>query len=95
MISTPLPSVTMEVAPVVKNFHVVAGAFRDPANADKKVAQLIEQGYKAERIGVNKYGLHNVAFGSFVERNDAINELYRLRKLGNEGAWLLSGSLEK
>ena len=95
LISTPLPSVTMEVAPIVKNFHVVAGAFRDPENADKKVAQLIQQGFEAERIGVNKYGLHNVAFGSFVERDDAINELYRLRKLGHEGAWLLSGNLNK
>lgn len=94
-IPTPLPSVTMEVAPITKNFHVVAGAFRDPANADKKVTQLKDAGFKAERIGVNRYGLHNVAFGSFVERNDAINELYRLRKLGYDGAWLLSGSLEK
>lgn len=95
LISTPLPSVTMEVAPIVKNFHLVAGAFRDPANADKKVAQLREQGFEAERIGVNKYGLHNVAFGSYVERNDAINELYRIRKQGFEGAWLLSGSLNQ
>jgi len=78
----------------VKNFHVVAGAFRDPANADKKVAQLKEQGFAAERIGENRYGLHNVAFGSFVDRDDAINELYRLRKLGFEGSWLLSGNLK-
>ncbi|SCY35212.1 Sporulation related domain-containing protein [Nonlabens sp. Hel1_33_55] len=94
-ISTPLPSVTMEVAPIVKNYHVVAGAFRDPANADKKVTQLKALGYDAERIGVNKYGLHNVAYASFAERNDAINELYRIRKQGNDGAWLLSGSLKK
>ncbi len=95
IIATPLPSVTMEVAPVVKNYHVVAGAFRDPSNADKKVEQLKAQGYDARRIGVNKYGLHNVAFSSFVERNDAINELYRIRKQGNEGAWLLNGNLSK
>jgi hypothetical protein len=94
MINTPLPSVTMEVAPVVKNYHVIAGAFRSPANADKKVAQLQKVGFDADRIGVNKYGLHNVAFGSFVDRNDAINELYRIRKLGYDGAWLLSGSLK-
>jgi nucleoid DNA-binding protein/cell division septation protein DedD len=94
LISTPLPSVTMQVEPIVKNFHVVAGAFRDPANADKKVSQLIESGFEAERIGVNRYGLHNVAFGSFVERDDAINELYRIRKQGFEGAWLLSGNLK-
>ncbi|KQC32279.1 sporulation protein [Nonlabens sp. YIK11] len=93
-IPTPLPSVTMEVAPVVKNHHVVAGAFRDPANADKKVAQLKAQGFDAQRIGVNKYGLHNVAYASFADRNDAINELYRVRKLGNDGAWLFSGTLK-
>lgn len=93
-ITTPLPSVTMEVTPIIKNYHVVAGAFRDPANADKKVAQLEEQGYDAQRIGVNKYGLHNVAYSSFVKRNDAINELYRIRKKGNDGAWLLSGTLK-
>ncbi len=95
LISNPLPTVTMEVTPVVKSFHVVAGAFRDPANADKKVAQLKAQGFEAQRIGVNKYGLHNVAYHSFIERNDAINELYRIRKLGHENAWLLSGSLNK
>mgnify|MGYP000594817816 FL=1 len=40
MVSNPLPSIELEVAPVVKNHHIVAGAFRDPANADKKVSQL-------------------------------------------------------
>ncbi|MGJ8683886.1 MAG: SPOR domain-containing protein [Nonlabens sp.] len=95
MISNPLPSIELEVAPLIKNYHIVAGAFRDPANADKKVQQLINKGYAAERIGVNKYGLHNVAFSSYADRNDAINELYRLRKEGFSGAWLLTGSLEK
>ncbi|PQJ31376.1 sporulation protein [Nonlabens arenilitoris] len=95
MISNPLPSIELEVAPVVKNYHIVAGAFRDPANADKKVAQLKRNGYDSQRIGVNKYGLHNVAFSSHADRNDAINELYRLRKQGFTGAWLLTGSLSK
>ncbi len=94
-IPSPLPAIELEVAPQIKNYHIVAGAFRDASNADKKVAQLQKIGIDASRIGVNKYGLHNVAFGSFVERNDAINELYRLRKLGYSGAWLLTGQLEK
>jgi len=95
MISNPLPSIELEVTPLIKNYHIVAGAFRDPANADKKVAQLKRNGYEAERIGVNKYGLHNVAFSSHVDRNDAINAMYLLRKQGFTGAWLLTGSLSK
>ncbi|MEN8816098.1 MAG: SPOR domain-containing protein [Nonlabens sp.] len=95
LISEPLPSIHLDVAPLEKNYHIVAGAFRDPANADKRVAQLQNKGYNAKRIGVNSYGLHNVAFSSFIERNDAINELNKLRALGFEKAWLFTGSLPK
>jgi hypothetical protein len=95
LISEPLPSIQIDVAPLEKNFHIVAGAFRDPSNADKRVAQLQNKGYDAKRIGVNSYGLHNVAFSSFIERNDAINELNRLRALGFNNAWLFTGSLPK
>jgi hypothetical protein len=95
LIREPLPSITIDVAPLEKNFHIVAGAFREPANADKRVAQLQLKGYDAKRIGVNKYGLHNVAFSSFIERNDAINELNKLRSIGFEQAWLFAGSLPK
>ncbi|WP_240642059.1 HU domain-containing protein [Nonlabens xiamenensis] len=93
LINTPLPSVEIEVSPLIKNYHIVAGAFRDPANADKRVRQLQRQGYDARRIGVNRYGLHNVAFSSFVERHDAINELNKLRQLGFSQAWLFTGQL--
>jgi hypothetical protein len=95
LITDPLPSITINVAPLEKNYHIVAGAFRDPANADKRVAQLQRQGYDAQRIGVNKYGLHNVAFSSFEKRNDAISELNKLRAIGFENAWLFVGALPK
>lgn len=95
LISEPLPSISIDVAPLSKNFHVVAGAFRDPANADKRVAQLKLKGFDAKRIGVNSYGLHNVAFSSFVDRDDATNELNKLRALGFDNAWLFTGSLPK
>ena len=95
LISDPLPSIELAVAPLEKKYHVVAGAFRDPANAEKRVAQLKRKGFDAKRIGVNKYGLHNVAFSSFVERNDAINDLNRMRALGFDQAWLFTGKLPK
>jgi hypothetical protein len=95
LISDPLPSININVAPLERNYHVVAGAFRISENADKRVAQLKRKGFDAKRIGVNKYGLHNVAFSSFVERNDAINELHTLRALGFDKAWLFTGKLSK
>ena len=93
--SEPLHSITINVDPLEKNFHIVAGAFRESADADKRVAQLQLKGYDAKRIGFNKYGLHNVAFSSFVDRNDAINELNKLRAIGFEQAWLFAGILPK
>jgi hypothetical protein len=93
-IAAPLPAINIEVQPLERTHHIIAGAFRNPANADKRVAQLKAKGYNARHIGVNKYGLHNVAFASFVERDDAINELYRLRKQGYDSAWLFTGTLK-
>jgi len=95
LISDPLPKINISVAPLERNYHVVAGAFRISENADKRVAQLKRKGFDAKRIGVNKYGLHNVAFSSFVERNDAINELNKVRALGFDKAWLFTGKLPK
>ncbi len=94
-VTAPLPAINLEVTALEKTHHIIAGAFRDPANATKRVAQLKAKGFKARTIGVNKYGLHNVAFSSYVDRDDAINELYRLRGLGYTSAWLFTGTLEK
>lgn len=107
LITNPLPSLNLSVAAVdaaitdavapVKttyyHYHVIAGAYRNPANATKKVRELEKLGYTAQRIGVNKYGLHNVAFSSFNSRNEATNELIRLKAAGFTNAWLLTGSL--
>ena len=57
-----LPSITLNVTKEVKNYHVVAGAFRIEENAHKKIAQLQNKGFKAELLGKNKYGLHQVSF---------------------------------
>lgn len=108
VINNPLPSLNLhvtavenaleETAPPVytspKNFHVIAGAFRSPTNANKKVRELQKLGYNAQLIGVNKYGLHNVAFSSFDSRNAATNELIKLKATGFSNAWLFVGRLK-
>ena len=89
VISNPLPAATLNVNKQSGNYHIVAGAFRVEENCDKKVAQLIEQGYKARKIGVNKYGLHQVAYSSHSDRVEALNALHSVRNSSNRDAWLL------
>tara|TARA_R110002072_G_scaffold216577_2_gene373908 strand:+ start:1337 stop:2293 length:957 start_codon:yes stop_codon:yes gene_type:complete len=92
VISNPLPTLELKIAKeekVIKPFHVVAGAFQFPENAEKKVNELKELGYEASILGVNKWGLTEVAFNSFSSRNDAINNLYKIQKTVSKDAWLL------
>lgn len=90
IISNPLPTIELKVAKkVTKPYHVVAGAFQFPENAKKKVNQLKKQGYNASILGVNKWGLTEVAFDSFADRSEAINNLYKIQDSVSEDAWLL------
>jgi hypothetical protein len=92
VISNPLPTIQLNVFKeevIIKPFHVVAGAFQFPENAIKKVNQLKEQGYNASILGVNKWGLTEVAFNSFSDRSDAINNLYKIQDTVSKDAWLL------
>lgn len=90
VISNPLPTINLNVAKkTAKPYHVVAGAFQFPKNAEKKVNQLKKLGYDASILGVNKWGLTEVAFSSFSDRNDATNNLYKIQKTVSKDAWLL------
>jgi len=88
IIDNPLPAVTFEVEKQSGNYHIVAGAFRVEENAQSKVAELKENGFKARYIGENKYGLHQVVYSSHQTRREAINKLYEVKRT-NEAAWLL------
>ncbi|MCH3881366.1 MULTISPECIES: HU domain-containing protein [Tenacibaculum] len=90
VIDNPLPTINLNVSKATpKNFHVVAGAFEFPENAEKKVNELKEKGFNAAIIGKNKWGLTQVTFNSFSSKNEAINSLYRIQKTVSKDAWLL------
>ena len=93
IIDNPLPSVTLNVAKQSGNFHIVAGAFRIEENCDKKLKQLHAQGFSSRKIGVNKYGLHQVVYSSYDTRAEAQRELYKIKKTHNPDAWLLAQKL--
>lgn len=94
VISNPLPAATLSLDKQSGNYHIVAGAFRVEANSDKKVNQLRAKGYKARKIGVNRYGLHEVVYSSFETRAEAQRELHKVRGEHNRDAWLLIKKLD-
>lgn len=90
VISKPLPTLNLEVNTVDnKSFHVIAGAFRFPENAEKKLTQLKAEGYHARILGINKWGLTIVSFDSYDSERDAINSLNSIKRMKDEKAWLL------
>jgi len=90
IIANPLPTLELNVVKEIsKPYHVVAGAFQFPANADRKVKQLISKGFNAKIIGVNDWGLTQVTFDSYARRNDAINSLNKIKRTVSKDAWLL------
>ncbi|ASV32606.1 HU domain-containing protein [Maribacter cobaltidurans] len=70
--------------------HIVAGAFRVKANADRKIESLQNKGYKAAYYGTNAYGLHMVTYDRFVDPKEALSELRRIKRTESKDAWLLS-----
>lgn len=94
VIDNPLPAVTFNVTKQTGNYHIVAGAFRIEENCDKKVEQLKAQGFQARKIGINKYGLHEVVYASYKTGEEALVALHNIRKTSNKDAWLLVKKLD-
>ena len=88
-ISNPIPAVTLTVKEEVLNYHIVAGAFRQEQNAQKALLELQQKGFKARRIGINKYGLYPVLYGSYATYADAKKAMTDIQKTENHDAWML------
>jgi len=89
IIDNPLPAITLSVTKKTNNYHIIAGAFREPANAEKKLQQLLQKGFNAQILGVNKWNLTPVAFESFNSKKEAINKLKIIKETESKAAWLL------
>lgn len=93
--SSPLSLSTLEIRlakkEIVKpSFFIIAGAFREPENASKRIAQLKRSGYeKASYLGPNRYGLHQVSFQGFTSETAAREFLTVVQAQYAKDAWLL------
>jgi hypothetical protein len=92
-IKSPVPAVTLTVKEEKMSYHIMAGAFRDERNAQKKFEQLSSQGYKARRIPQNKHGLFPVLYGSYASFAEAEKAKQEIIKTDNPDAWVLVESL--
>ena len=83
-----MPAVTLELHQAPLKYHIIAGAFRVEANAQKRIQELEKRGFQARLVGVNKYGLHQVAYSSFADVDDALVYLRKVKKEESKEAWL-------
>lgn len=70
-------------------YSVIAGSFRLIDNAERKVNQLIGEGYPASIAESNPEGLYRVAYGRYRTKKEAINMLYFIKYTLKEDAWYL------
>ncbi len=97
-IQTPIPAVTLSLKSEKKEnaklpYHIMAGAFRSEANAQKRYRELIAKGYDARVLGINKNGLYPVLYGSYNTFAEAENEKNEIIQTDNPEAWILIQSL--
>ena len=97
-IKTPIPAVTLSLksekeVEAKMPYHIMAGAFRSEANAQKRYNQLIAKGFKARVLGINKNGLYPVLYGSYSTFAEAEKEKDSITETDNPEAWILIQSL--
>ncbi|MDR6845058.1 SPOR domain-containing protein [Flavobacterium granuli] len=97
-IKTPIPAVTLSLksekeVEAKMPYHIMAGAFRSEANAQKRYNQLIAKGFKARVLGINKNGLYPVLYGSYSTFSEAEKQKDTITETDNPEAWILIQSL--
>jgi len=89
VIENPLPVLNLQLPKHLGMYHIVAGAFREEKNANKKVEQLRKKGYLPFKMDATRYGLHQVLYASFEDRLEALAKLREIKRTENADAWLL------
>ena len=84
------PAVTEPALPPANKYFLVAGSFRNLANASELQDKLKEKGYKAE-VMMTENRMYRVTAASYATRGEAERALARIKSVpGLESCWLLS-----
>ncbi len=89
-INSSLPTVKLPIKKQYGNFHIIAGSFMLEENSIKMIAALKNKGFiEARKVGVNKFGLLQVAYNSYDTVEEARVALAEIRLSHDINAWLL------
>ena len=89
-INSSLPTVKLPIKKQYGNFHIIAGSFMVEENSLKMIADLKNKGFiEARKVGVNKFGLLQVAYNSYDTVEEARVALAEIRVSQDINAWLL------
>ncbi len=94
VIENPLPVLSLQLPKHTGMYHIVAGAYREEENADKKLEQLRDKGFSPLKMEPTRYGLHQVLYASFEDRIEALKKLREIQRAENADAWLLVQDIE-
>lgn len=87
-VSSPNNTKQIKNSATTGHIFIIAGAFKNEANAESLINQLRSKGYPAVDAGITKYGLHRVAFGDYNNRDQAEQQLLTIREKENPSAWI-------
>ena len=89
-INSSLPTVKLPIKKQYGDFHIIAGSFMLEENSLKMIAELKNKGFiEARKVGVNKFGLLQVAYNSYDTVEEARVALAEIRLSQDINAWLL------
>lgn len=90
-IDNPFPAVPLTVKEEIKPtpYHIIAGAYKSKANAQKAASQLSSKGFNPHIFEKNKFGLFTVSYNSYTTLSEAQQNMSAIHRSHNRDAWLL------
>jgi cell division protein FtsN len=72
-----------------KMFYLIGGSFAKIENADKLIARYSQKGFNPQIIGQASNGYYRVSIMAYLRKEEAMEELRRIRESEIPGAWVL------
>ncbi|MBE0663023.1 MAG: SPOR domain-containing protein [Bacteroidales bacterium] len=76
------------IAKSVRTYHIIIGSFESEINAQHFADELVVSGWNAIKVPASQ-GMHRVSIASYADKNEALQQLSKIREERNPGAWLL------
>ncbi|MCV6629370.1 MAG: SPOR domain-containing protein [Flavobacteriaceae bacterium] len=77
-----------KVQHAIGRYQIIGGAFRQETNADKQLRILHSKNIAAIKLPKNRYGLYQIAYGTFDSKSEAITYLHKIKRSTNNEAWM-------